>query len=120
MKRYILALDLKDDPALIEEYEQWHRAENGWPEITQSIQEAGITAMEIYRTGNRLFMIMDTNDSFSFEKKQDMDAGNPAVQQWEQLMWKFQQPLPWAKEGEKWVLMNRIYHLQAESVGTDK
>jgi L-rhamnose mutarotase len=120
MKRYILALDLKDDPALIAEYEQWHRAENGWPEITRSIQAAGITGMEIYRTGNRLFMIMDTDDSFSFEKKQEMDTNNPAVQEWEQLMWKFQQPLPWAREGEKWVLMNRIYHLQAESIGADK
>lgn len=116
MKRYILALDLKDDPALIAEYEQWHRTENSWPAITQSIQEAGITGMEIYRTGNRLFMIMDTDDSFSFEKKQEMDTANPAVQQWEQLMWKFQQPLPWAKEGEKWVLMHCIYQLQTEGV----
>jgi hypothetical protein len=33
MKRYCLALDLKDDPQLIAEYEHWHKAENGWPEI---------------------------------------------------------------------------------------
>lgn len=111
MKRYTLALDLKDDPALIEEYERCHQAENGWPEIKKSIEEAGIAHMEIYRTGNRLFMIIEAHEDFSFERKSDMDAANPKVQEWEQLMWKFQQPLPWAREGEKWVIMDKIFQL---------
>lgn len=111
MKRYCLALDLVDDPSLIAEYEHWHKAENGWPEIKKSILDSGITDMEIYRMGNRLFMIMETDDSFSFERKAVMDDTNPKVREWEQLMWKFQQPLPWATRGEKWVLMNRIYKL---------
>lgn len=111
MKRYCLALDLKDDEQLIAEYEHWHKAENGWPEIRKSILDAHITAMEIYRTGNRLFMIMETTDDYSPEQKAASDSANPKVQEWEQLMWKFQQPLPWAKEGEKWVLMNKIFTL---------
>ena len=111
MKRYCLALDLVDDPALIAEYEHWHKAENAWPEIKKSITGAGIAQMEIYRTGNRLFMIMDTDETFSFEKKAARDAANPKVQEWEQLMWKFQLSLPWAKEGEKWVLMDEIFKL---------
>ena len=112
MKKYTLALDLKDDPKLIEEYEHWHRAENGWPEIAKSISDAGITNMEIYRTGNRLFMIMETTDDFSFEIKADKDAANPKVGEWEELMWKFQQPLPWAKKGEKWIVMRKIFQLE--------
>lgn len=111
MKRYCLALDLKDDPQLITEYEHWHKAENGWPEIRRSILDAGITAMDIYRTGNRLMMIMETNDGYDAAAKAASDAANPKVQEWEQLMWKFQQPLPWAKEGEKWVLMKQIFQL---------
>jgi L-rhamnose mutarotase len=67
--------------------------------------------MEIYRLGNRLFMIMDADDSFSFEQKAAMDASNPKVQEWEELMWKFQKPLPWAKPGEKWMLMDKIFQL---------
>jgi L-rhamnose mutarotase len=109
MKRYCLAVDLKNDAALIAEYEQYHR--EVWPEIIKSIGDAGIEAMNIYRTGNRLFMIMEVNDHFSFEKKSAADASNPKVQEWEQLMWKFQQPLPWAKEGEKWILMEEIFKL---------
>jgi L-rhamnose mutarotase len=111
MKRYCLALDLKDDPQLIAEYEYWHSAENGWPEVRKSILDAGITEMQIYRTGNRLMMIMETIDQFNAAAKTAADAANPKVQEWEQLMWKFQQPLPWAKEGEKWVVMEQIFQL---------
>ncbi len=109
MKRFCLALDLKDDPALIKEYETYH--ENVWPQIKQSITDAHIISMEIYRTANRLFMIMETTDDFSFEAKAQMDTVNEKVQEWEKLMWKFQQPLAWAKEGEKWVIMNKIFSL---------
>ncbi|GAC1425050.1 MAG: L-rhamnose mutarotase [Chitinophagaceae bacterium] len=109
MRRYCLALDLIDDEKLIAEYETHHQ--NVWPEIRKSITDAGITGMEVYRTGNRLFMIMETDDSFSFEKKGAIDNGNAKVQEWEQLMWKYQSALPWAKKGEKWILMDTIFSL---------
>lgn len=109
MKRYCLTVDLVNDPALITEYENWHKGENPWPEINQSIRDAGILSMEIYRVGNRMCMIMDTDETFSFERKAAMDAANPKVQEWEQLMWKYQQPTPFGKDGEKWVLMHKIY-----------
>jgi L-rhamnose mutarotase len=111
MKRYCLALDLKDDPQLIAEYEHWHKAENSWPEIRKSILDAEIRDMQIYRTGNRLFMIMETSDRYVAEKKEQMDALSSIVQEWERFMSTFQQPLPWAKEGEKWVLMEQIFQL---------
>ncbi len=111
MKRYCMALDLEDDPDLISAYQEWHKAENGWPEVNESILAAGVRQMEIYCVGNRLFMIMETEDSFSFERKAMLDAANPKVQEWEKLMWRFQRPLPFAKEGEKWMVMNKIYEL---------
>lgn len=109
MKRYALALDLVNDPTLIAEYEAYHQ--QVWPEIQESITSAGITDMEIYRFENRLFMIMEVDASFSFGRKGIMDADNPKVQDWEQLMWKYQQAIPGAKPGEKWVLMERIFKL---------
>lgn len=111
MKRYCLAVDLINNPESIKEYEHWHKPENRRPEIMKSITEEGITNMQIYRTGNRLFMIMETDETFSFERKAAMDAANVEVQEWEQFVWKFQQPLPWAKRGEKWVLMDKIFEL---------
>ena len=109
MKRYALALDLVDDNQLIAEYEKYHK--QIWPEITESIKSAGILNMEIYRVSNRLFMIMEVNDSFSFDSKAEADKTNSKVQEWENLMWKYQQALPVAKPGEKWLLMDKIFSL---------
>jgi L-rhamnose mutarotase len=109
MKRYCLALDLQDDAKLIAEYKRYHQ--KIWPDITKSIRDAGIEDMEIYLLGTRLFMVMEVNDTFSFEAKTKADRANPKVREWEELMWKFQKPLPNAKPGEKWVLMERIFKL---------
>src|SRR5690348_5809897 len=108
-ERYCLTLDLKDDPKLIAEYRRCH--EKIWPEITKSIRDAGILDMEIYLLGTRMFMVMEADESVAFEKKAKADRVNPKVREWEELMWKFQKPLPNAKPGEKWMLMERIFKL---------
>ena len=110
-RRFCFTLDLKDDPALMAEYRKHH--EKIWPEITQALKDSGIEDLEIYLLGTRMFMIMEVNGKFSFEAKSKADESNPKVQEWEQLMWKFQQPLPQAKPGQKWMLMDRIFKLES-------
>ena len=157
MPRYVLALDLKNDPALIAEYERYH--EKVWPDILASISGAslcgllprrqpparlkacarrgvaapcttlnslslpplfvagaGITEMEIYRIENRLFMIMETagSEPFDFAAKAAADAANPRVQEWETLMWKYQQALPTAAPGQKWMQASLCFKLTAQ------
>ena len=111
MRRYCLACDLKDEFDLIEEYKEYHANGKVWPEITKSILDAGIIDIEIYLIGNRMFMIMEVDATFDFDKKAEMDANNEKVKEWEQLMWKFQQELPWAMNGEKWMQMDNIFKL---------
>ena len=110
-RRHCLTLDLKDDPKLIAEYQRYH--EKVWPEITQSIKDAGIHGLEIYLRGTRMFMILEVDENFSFEKKAEADRKNPKVQEWENLMWTFQKALPEAQPGEKWLPMERIFKLDA-------
>jgi len=105
--RYCFALDLKDNKKLIKQYEDYHKSV--WPEILDSIKNSGIDNMEIYRVGNRLFMIIETNSKFSFDGKKQLDRSNNYVQKWEILMSKYQQHLPFSKPGEKWVLMKKIF-----------
>ena len=110
-RRFCFALDLKNDPALIVEYRKHH--EKIWPEITRSLKDSGIEDLEIYLVGTRMFMIMQVNQNFSFQQKAKADEQDPKVQAWEQLMWRFQQALPEAKPGEKWLRMERIFKLEA-------
>jgi L-rhamnose mutarotase len=107
MKKYYLACDLKEEDDLIRSYDEYHQ--NVWPEIKESLRQSGILEMEIYRTGNRLFMIIDVEPEFSFEKKTEMDLANPIVQKWETLMSTFQKQIPWAKPGIKWILMDWVF-----------
>lgn len=110
-KRYCLSCDLKDDPKLIAEYKEYHKTGNAWPEVTQGIKDAGIVDMQIYLTGNRMCMIMEVDETFDPKKKASMDANNPKIREWEELMWKYQQGLPWAGNGEKWIAMEKIFQL---------
>lgn len=110
MKRYCFALDLKEDPTLIDEYEKFHQ--KIWPEITESIKSSGIIDLQIYRILNRLFMIMDAGDDFSLERKAEADSKNAKVEAWEKLMWKYQESLPGSAPGEKWRMMDLIFDLK--------
>ena len=107
--RLCFALDLKDDPKLIQEYIGYHK--KVWPEIIESIQHSGILEMEIYQVANRLFMIMEVQPNFSLKAKGESDKNNPIVQEWETLMNKYQKILPGTPNGVKWVLMNHIFKL---------
>jgi L-rhamnose mutarotase len=107
MQRRYFALDLKDDAALIAEYERWHTAQRIWPEVLATLHDAGVRELEIFRCGNRLMMMMEAPDDFAPERQ---SGARTAV--WETLMWRFQQALPFAEPGQKWVPMQRIFSLQ--------
>lgn len=112
MTRYCLTLDLKNDAAAIAEYKRYHV--KIWPEVKQSLFDAGIEAMEIYLAGTRLFMIMDTGATFSLSAKAAADAANAKVQEWETLMANFQQELPQSTPNQKWVVMEKVFDLAAQ------
>jgi L-rhamnose mutarotase len=112
MKTYCFALDLHDDPSLIEEYKRYHELENVWPEVLQCIRAKGVLSQEIYLTGNRLFLVLETTDDFDLDAKSDADRASSAMRRWEELMWKYQKPLPHAGPGEKWVRMEKIFEVR--------
>ena len=109
MKRYTQTLDLYNDPALIASYIEEHK--NVWPEIKAGIREVGITDMEIYIHGNRLFMIVETVDEFDWERDFERLAKLPRQAEWEEYMSKYQVSEPGQPSHEKWKLMERIFKL---------
>ncbi|MDB5687331.1 MAG: hypothetical protein JWR77_1920 [Rhizorhabdus sp.] len=113
-QRHILLIDLADDAAAIARYEAWHAAAAVPPEIGASIRAAGIVAMEIYRSRNRLVMVMETDESFDAARKAAADAADPAVIAWESRMNSVQCPLPWADGKAKWTEARRIFSLEEQ------
>jgi L-rhamnose mutarotase len=111
MQRLYFALDLQEDPALIAEYENWHRPERIWPEVVDSLRARGVAELEILRCGNRLVMIIEARADFASANQAATEAASPRVRAWEDLMWQFQRPLPFAQVGEKWVPMKRLFSL---------
>ncbi len=115
-KRYCLTLDLRDDPQLIEEYKYWHHHDNIWPEIPRGIRQVGITDMEIYVLGTRLFMIMETKPDFDFDKDMARLSELPKQKDWEAFVSKFQKAAAGERSDEKWKPMERMFKLPQANV----
>lgn len=111
VKRYCQTLDLKDNPELIAEYCKRHSEGEAWSEIIEGIREVGILEMEIYIIGTRLFMIVETPLDFDWSTAMERLATLPRQQEWEDYMSEFQVAPPGASSDEKWVLMERMFHL---------
>ena len=112
MPRHCLTLDLQNDAHKIAEYKRYH--EKVWPEVRDSLHDAGVTNMEIYLLGSRMFMIMDVSDGFSFEKKAAMDTANPKVLEWEALMANFQAVPEGANPVRRWAPMEKVFDLSKQ------
>ena len=115
MTQHILLLDLKDDPQSIADYEAWHAPGKVPEAVVQSIRSHGVTAMQIFRSGNRLVMVVDVDPAFDPAATSATDPVDPEVEAWETRMDKFQQRLPWAAPGQKWVPARQIFDLEEQS-----
>lgn len=111
VKRYCQMLSLKDNPALIAEYQKRHSQDEVWPETLAAIRQVGILEMEIYILGTNLFMIVETPLDFDWDTAMAQMASLPRQAEWEEYMSVFQQAEPGASSAEKWQLMDRMFHL---------
>ncbi len=111
-RRVCFALDLVDDADLITEYEAAHAPGAIWPEIARGIRDAGYLSMEIWRTGDRMFMIAEVDDSWP----RPLDPETQAIDdRWQLKMDQFQKRLPHGNPQEKWTPMMQIFDLSKEA-----
>lgn len=115
IQTFCLTLDLQEDDALIKAYEQYHQPAHIWPEIIEGIKACNILSMKIYRAGNRLCMIMETNEAFDLKADFERMGQLPKQKEWAELMASFQKKLPFAKPDEHWVLMHPLFDLNDPS-----
>ena len=110
MKQYGRTLNLKNDPAIIASYLEYHR--KVWPEVEQGLRGIGIHRMLIWILGRRLFMFLETEDGFDPERDfKRYEASHPRIHEWQELMASMQEPVAEAKPGELWAEMKLAYAL---------
>jgi L-rhamnose mutarotase len=113
--RHCFALDLVDDVDAVRLYEEWHRPGNTPREIIAFFRAEGVEDLQIYRAGNRLFMILDLSDGVSASEFASAGAANGDVQAWTSRMSAFQQPIVFgaaAAPSSGWVEMNGLFDLK--------
>jgi L-rhamnose mutarotase len=114
MKRYVLTVDLKDDPAAIAQYRRYHQAV--WPEVQASLRRVGVRSMDIYGLGRRLTMVMETRDDFDLSASfADHAVSSSRCAELEELMKTFQEAPPGARPGDLWARMDPVFHLERPS-----
>jgi L-rhamnose mutarotase len=111
MKVFAQALDLQDDPAMIAEYEEYHRAV--WPEVKQALREIGIQSMLIFRTGSRLYMTFEAPDDFDPARDFKRYSETPKSKEWDDLMRTYQRQVPGAPDTVWWMPMEKVFDLNA-------
>jgi L-rhamnose mutarotase len=110
MSRYVLTVNLRDDPAAIAAYREHHR--RVWPEVVESLRHAGVHRMDIHLLGRRAVMIVEVNDGVDLRSVfAAHEASNGRVQEWERLMKSLQEPAADAPPGDWWAVMEPVFHL---------
>ena len=117
--RHVFTLNLRDDPALVEAYVRHHR--NVWPEVQASLLRVGVEQMDIYLLGRRLVMIVEMREGLDYRSAFKSHAASSArVTEWERLMKTLQEPVPDARAGEWWAVMEPVFHLNHRSIEAEE
>lgn len=106
--RFILTLEIVNDPELAMEYKAVHAMGKAWPEITQNMKTVGIHEMEIYLMGFRAFLIMDAKPDFDWAVDGEKWGQLPREKEWQAYVAKFQKTDPESKAAEKWKTMCEV------------
>ena len=110
MRRHVLTVDLRDDPAAIATYREYHQ--RVWPEVIAGLRQAGVHSMDIRMHGRRLVMILELRDGLSIEHVfAEFLTSHPRVQEWERLMQSLQERPPDARPDEWWAVMEPVFQL---------
>ncbi len=110
LKSFAQALDLQDDPELIEAYRRHHRAV--WPEVLAALRSIGIERMKIWLVGSRLFMWFEAPDDFDPRRDFQTYTNDPRCRQWDEWMRFFQRKLAEAGPSDWWTPMELVFDLE--------
>jgi len=106
MKRIASVIGIKDEN--IDRYEELHAAV--WPEILNRLSESNVHNYSIFRFENTLFAYMEYLGA-DYEADMAAIAADPKTQEWWKLCVPLQSPMPGRQDGEWWMEIKEVFHL---------
>ena len=106
----ILSANLVKDPKLQQEYLNHHATQfQKWPEVSQGFCNANFQQLLVFKTGRQLMLIISIPKGESLDKLNPLTTkNNPRVNDWNNMMKKYQEGIEGAKKGEVWVFFKDV------------
>ena len=106
----ILTANLVDDKKLQQEYLNYHSQQfKQWPEVSRGFCNASFQQLLLYRNGRQLMLVISIPKGDGLDKLNPKTTeNNPRVDEWNQLMKKYQEGIKGTKPGEVWVFFEKI------------
>jgi len=106
----ILSANLMKDPKLQQEYLNYHTTQfQKWPEVSQGFCNANFQQLLVFKTGRQLMLVISIPKGESLDKLNPLTTkNNPRVNDWNNIMKKYQEGIEGTKKGEVWVFFKEV------------
>ena len=106
----ILTADLVANPKLQKEYVDYHRTQfEKWPEVAKGFCNASFQQLLVFRNGRQLMLVISVPRGQTLEQLNPRTTeNNPRVNDWNNLMKKYQEGIEGTKPGEVWVELKQL------------
>ena len=106
----VLTANLMDDAKMQKEYVDYHKTQfEKWPEIAKGFCNADFQQLQVFKNGRQLILVISIPKGESLDKLNPKTTeNNPRVDDWNNLMKKYQTGIEGAKPGEAWIFLKKI------------
>ena len=107
----IMTVNLVKDPKLQQQYLAYHANQfQKWPEVSQGFCNANFQQVLVFKNGRQLMLVISIPKGESLDKLNPLTTkNNPRVNDWNNLMKKYQERIEGSKKGEVWVVFKDVY-----------
>jgi hypothetical protein len=106
----LLTCNLVADKKVQTEYLNYHATQfEKWRELSKGFCNASFQQLLIYKNGRQLILVISIPKGESLDKLNPKTTeNNPRVDEWNQLMSKYQEGIKGTKKGETWVFLKAL------------
>jgi len=106
----LLTANLVDDTKLQQEYLDYHKTQfEKWPEVSAGFCNADFQQLQVFKHGRQLLLVISIPKGSSLDELNPKTTeNNPRVNDWNEIMKKYQTGIEGAKHNETWVFLKKI------------